>query len=112
MMSVSGSEIEKLAPLLGHLPVQREARPRYDMLSDALIWSDEWPLDRPPRDWWAIRPLLHYRASIILSEPAPYQLLWDIGLKYFPLWPGFLAERRSQEPELVQILQRGRRGLF
>lgn len=92
------------------LPVDSEAQPFYELLSDGLVWPDEAPADRPAQDWWEVRALWHHRAGLILDQPSPdsFPEFWEIGLRLFPDWPGFLPQRRAPSNELKSLIQAGR----
>src|SRR5437868_565062 len=71
------------------------AGPFYEILSGALIWTDEKRWRTPVEVIWALRTLWAYRTSLMLNEPreelAEY---WQLGLSEFPQWVGFRPERR------------------
>ena len=63
------------------------------MLSDALIWSDEF-LDfaalRLVPGWEVIRFVFYFRTTLILGDPDEnMREHWDEALRLFPEWPGF-----------------------
>ncbi len=60
-------------------PVMRDVRhavenskPFYDMLSDALVWSDELP-PTFVREFHLLRPVLRHRTSLILVERSEFE---------------------------------------
>lgn len=64
----------------------------YEMVSDAMIWSDELPKSEPSL-WWAIRPVLRHRAAVATGEHSDYLEWWTRALELFPEWTGFRADR-------------------
>jgi hypothetical protein len=72
----------------------------YELMSDALAWSDEIPEmeSQQVRAFRPLRFLLRYRTSLILGQPDQrYQEYWDEALTLFPEWPGFEPRRRAAE---------------
>jgi hypothetical protein len=70
----------------------------YELMSDALVWSDEIPdLDSGNvRDFHCLRFVFRYRTTLILNIPDPrFQIYWDEAQSLFPDWPGFDAGRQS-----------------
>ena len=80
----------------------------YEIMSGALIWSDETNRKTPVEVIWALRWIVAYRTSLMLNEPREeLKPMWDLGLSLFPKWVGFRPERRQATPELLQIYRRG-----
>ncbi len=75
------------------------------MMSDALIWSDEFPDFAALRlvpGWEVIRFVFYFRTTLILGEPDEnMREYWDEALRLFPDWPGFVPERRSRALQAV-----------
>jgi hypothetical protein len=85
--------------------------PFFDMMSGALVWTDEtrYIVRRTPTEViWALRALWAYRTSLMLDHPreelAEY---WRFGLSRFPSWVGFRPARRRATPRLLRIYRRG-----
>jgi hypothetical protein len=85
--------------------------PYYEIMSGALVWTDETRLlfrRTPVTVIWALRPLWAYRTSLMLDKPrdelAEY---WRFGLAHFPRWVGFRPARRRATPTLLAIYRRG-----
>jgi hypothetical protein len=84
-----------------------QARPRYDMLSDAVVWLDEGP-DLPPNlNAWCLRQLWRCRTCKIIGIPVEHEALWDRAKELFPEWIGFLPERSAASPENVDVYRQG-----
>jgi hypothetical protein len=94
-----------IAPLMRELVKNPEATCDYDMMSGALIWSDEFPefgVLRQVPGWSVIRFVFRFRTTLILGEPKEeFREFWDEGLRLFPGWPGFAPGRRSSELRAV-----------
>ncbi|QDT10529.1 hypothetical protein [Planctomycetes bacterium K23_9] len=86
-----------------------DASVRYDMLADALVWSDETGYSTPNDVIDGLRQLRHYRTHVMLndSEPEPDGDVWLHCRSLFPKWVGFLPARHNQTPELLTIYRRG-----
>src|SRR4051812_8580418 len=66
--------LERIAPALGGLRASPRATPSYDIMSDALIWSDELPergMRRYGRDLLALRFVFAHRTRLILDLAWP-----------------------------------------
>jgi hypothetical protein len=83
----------------------------YEILSGALIWSDEMKRDTPVYVIWALRELFNYRTHLILNDVEPDNESWARCVAMFPNWIGFLPERRKPTPELLAEYRRGRLSL-
>jgi hypothetical protein len=80
----------------------------YEIMSGALVWSDERNEKTPVEVIWALRAIWGYRTSLMLNEPREeLKPTWDHGLSLFPKWVGFRPERRQPTPELLRIYRRG-----
>ena len=80
----------------------------YEIMSGALIWSDEQTGMTPVEVTWALRYIVAYRTSLMLNKPRQeLKPMWDLGLSLFPNWVGFRPERRQATPKLLRIYRRG-----
>src|SRR5688572_13853330 len=80
------------------------ARPFYEIMSGALIWTDERTRQTPVEVVWALRFLWAYRTSLMLNEPREeIGEYWQFGVSTFPEWVGFRPERRIATPKLLRI---------
>ena len=84
----------------------RSATIEYDILADALNWSDETNPSTPSDVIGALRPLRHYRTRLMLNAEEPNNIVWEYCRLLFPNWIGFLPERRRQTPELLARYRR------
>ena len=80
----------------------------YELLSGALIWSDE-IREGMPRDLInALKILFAFRTSLMLGKPREeFRPAWDASLQLFSKWIGFRPERRAQTEKLLEIYRRG-----
>ncbi len=70
----------------------------YELMSDALVWSDEIPdlESGDMRDFHCLRFVFRYRTTLILGAPDPrFRDFWEQAQNLFPDWPGFEAGRQS-----------------
>ena len=80
---------------------------KYELMSGALIWTDETNSETPVHVTWALRKLFAYRTKLMLHNAEPDNEFWDQCVKLFPNWIGFLTERRTPTPELLAEYRRG-----
>ena len=115
MTEVAQAALERLAPLLRGQRRSPDATIFYDVLSDALVWSDETPEVRVLRTingWQVLRFVFHYLTQLILglpeekhpdSEGYEKQIFvesrdaWNEARRLFPDWPGFHSKRYSPD---------------
>jgi hypothetical protein len=85
--------------VLDGLPYDPAARSRYELMSGALIWSDEVrAIGSPEGDliWenWVFRYLVGYRASLTLGqERSEFRPVWEQVVRHAPNWPGLRPVR-------------------
>ena len=83
------------------------AKPQYDIMSDAIVWSDE----KHPNLTWdlisALQQVWHFRTHCILHNKRIDSDVIDKCAKLFPRWIGFLPERWNQTPEILAEYRRG-----
>ena len=84
-----------------------EAKIDYDILADALVWSDETEKSTPTDVIHGLRQLRHYRTHVMLNDIQPNNDVWRHCQSLFPNWVGFLPERHKPTPELLTIYRRG-----
>ena len=103
------TSIEQLATIAEIMNSQRfdkDATVSYDLMSDALVWSDEFPqlFGRRLRDFWCIRPVLRHRTLIIISKlDHVHELYWKEAITRFPNWAGFDPSRRDTSGPLAAL---------
>ena len=90
----------------------RTQSPGYDVLADALVWSDEYPKDIPGRhhEFDCIKLLLRYRTTLLLGAPNDFfRPYWERGKELFPNWAGFCIARLTPTEELRKFYERRKR---
>ncbi len=101
--STGAEDIRRIAKYFRRRSVAAtDAAPFYEMLSDAIVWTDELP-HSSSEHWSEIRLVLNHRTSVMLSRPSKYEHLWLAAKESFPEWVGFLPER-SAPTEAVRKL--------
>ncbi|MCC9604238.1 hypothetical protein LOC67_27100, partial [Stieleria sp. JC731] len=84
-----------------------DANIRYDILADALVWSDE-TVESTPNDLLdGLRQLRKYRTHVMLTDSEPDSDVWLHCQSLFPDWVGFLPSRHKQTAELLSVYRRG-----
>jgi hypothetical protein len=87
-----------------------DAKVFYELMSGALVWSDETTDDTPTKLFDALRMLWAYRISLILGDPKDsYRPLWEHAESLAPNWIGFRPERRTPTLQLLKVYYRGAR---
>ncbi|QDU45269.1 hypothetical protein Mal52_37610 [Symmachiella dynata] len=100
------SDFKKISTAMNAMTFQSDAEISYDLLSDALWWTDERPplTNFRPRDFWCLRFVFRYRTSVILNDiDEDYEDYWNEALIRFPNWAGFHESRCSPNRELAEI---------
>ncbi|WP_143206511.1 hypothetical protein [Singulisphaera sp. GP187] len=101
MNLIATQAMRDIAPLMRGLARSRQATFSYEMMSGALVWSDELPEFRVLKlinHWQVIRFVLRFRTTLILEEPdEQFRKFWDEAHRRFPEWPGFAPKRRSSQ---------------
>ena len=94
--------LESIAPQMNACSRSESAQLNYDMMADAIWWSDERPNFNHAKDHWCLRPVFRYRTTLILGPSEPQWLpFWERALELFPDWPGFHRSRTKSEPKLA-----------
>jgi hypothetical protein len=81
----------------------------YELMSGALVWSDETNEETPIEVIWALRFVWACRTALMLNKARDgYQKHWEHVCSLFPDWVGFRPERCQATPELLAIYRKGR----
>jgi hypothetical protein len=100
-------DLRHIADSLNSLEIHKEATLHYELMSDALVWSDEIPRHRRARELWCLRPIWRYRTGLILGlELDEFRPDWEAGKRLFPHWIGFCEDRSSRNIELEKEYHR------
>ena len=103
---LSPQQLGLIAESMNAMKWQHDAVVSYDLLSDALHWSDEIPPlgSHRPKDYWCLRCLLRYRTTLILGQPdREFEEYWIVGKEAFPEWAGFYPSRCEPDQELAAL---------
>lgn len=80
---------------------------RYDLMSDALIWSDETTPRMPFELISSLRQVFNYRTHLIRGTKIDDMSVWEYYNSIFPRWIGFAPNRRTATPDLLELYRRG-----
>lgn len=110
--SINHNVIQCLRMHAAHLDtISQCAKPEdvfYDLMSGALVWRDETEKTTPIQAVWALRTVVAYRTSLMLSDPrTEFREVWDTASNLFPNWVGFVPDRRRPSARLLEIYRRG-----
>ena len=114
-MSDHLQNLRALAPVLDRLQADPNARVNYELMSDALIWSDELPPPSEQKGGEAngMRGVFRFRTTLILGKPEErFRAGWEMLRTLCPHWPGFLAERQQPDPGRIQFFEEARAKLI
>ncbi len=85
----------------------------YDMLADAVVWSDEWPelgsndnLELANAVGW-LRLVVRHRTCVMLGQGSEYEPFWRRAQELFPTWVGFRPERCVQTDAVARCFDEG-----
>jgi len=95
--------LDRIAGDMDQTRVLPDATVGYDVLSDALVWSDEYPRNMAGRlaEFDCVKLLLRYRTTLLLGKPDDtFKPYWDHARERFPNWAGFSSTRLTATEEL------------
>jgi hypothetical protein len=96
-------DLARIAATMEALEKKTDATLFHDMLSGALIWSDEFPKNSPVSTG-CLRFVLSHRTALITGEQElRNDDFWREALRQFPKWIGFSPERTAPNEALVQF---------
>jgi hypothetical protein len=99
-------ELKSIASDLEQLRLDPAASLHYEIMSDALVWSDELLRNRRAREIWCMRPVLRYRTGLILGlDLVEFRETWKVAKNIFPKWIGF-AQQRCERSASLEALYR------
>jgi hypothetical protein len=102
--------LDSLVAKMRALKRDASAKITYDLMSGALIWSDEKANDLTVEEMGCLRAVLRFRTSIITSEPDErFRHLWTQLVAKYPDWIGFDASRCQANEELAILYHKCKR---
>lgn len=105
------TELKAIANDMERLKRLDDAAIRYDVMSDALVWTDELPRSRAVRDLWCLRPVLRFRTGLMLGlHLEEFASIWDDATVVFPAWIGFAPSRCSMDERLATLYRKLKEG--
>ena len=91
---MSKEEFCTIAKDLESLSRDPTATLHFEVMSNALVWSDEVLRNRRARETWCMRPVFRYRTGLIMGlDFDEFREDWRIAKTIFPRWIGFSADR-------------------
>lgn len=85
----------------------------YEVMPDALVWSDEILRGRKVRETWCMRPVFRYRTGLILGlQLVEFEEPWGLAKTILPNWIGFSKWRCERNVELELLYQNFRKKLM
>ncbi len=104
--------LDRIASDMNQAQVVSDATVGYDVLSDALVWSDEYPHNITGRldEFDCVKLLLRYRTTLLFGEPdADLKPYWEYAKERFPNWAGFCLVRSTRTEKLWTHYERDRK---
>jgi hypothetical protein len=93
--------VHSLASRLSTLRADPAAEIFHELMSDALVWSDERVLGLTAEEMGCLRGILRYRTSLIVGIPdTRFEHLWKLLKAECPDWIGFSPARCNPSEEL------------
>jgi hypothetical protein len=100
MEAESLTQLRAIGDRMRELKPAAEAAVFYELMSDALVWSDEIP-DLDSGDvsvFHCLRFVFRFRTTLMMGKPDErFRKLWDEAKTLFPNWPGFDPRRQAVE---------------
>ena len=101
------NEFKRIAVDLERLQLDPAAKLYYELMSDALVWSDELLRTGRAREHWCLRPVFRYRTGLILGiELTEFREPWLLAKSIFPNWIGFVSNRCERSVSLEEQYRR------
>ena len=102
--------MDTVAAVMDRVRELPDAQIDYELLADAIVWSDEYPSPDEVEEMYefqCIKILLRYRTSVLLGRPDDtFQPYWDHARRLFPNWAGFTPARLVPSDELKAFYER------
>jgi hypothetical protein len=102
--------LDSLVPLLSKLKFDPMAEVFHELMSDALVWTDEQIQGLTVEQMGCLRALLRYRTSLIVETPdTRFERLWKLLKVKYPKWIGFTSFRCTPSKGLQDIYRSSKR---
>jgi hypothetical protein len=101
-------ELDGLTAELDNVRLLPGATMGYDLIADAIVWSDEYPSSpaRPMAEYQCLKAVLRYRTSLLTEIPDERcRRYWEHAKALFPNWAGFTPSRRVPSDELKRFYE-------
>lgn len=103
---ISDTELNSLGRILASQVRNDSSKPFYDLMSGAIVWTDEVVLGLPPDQMLWLRLLFRCRTNLILSEPDEKLAgICEAFQAACPGWIGFSPERYERNEDLVNTVR-------
>ena len=111
------AHLREISEMMNKLSEKQAKLPKYEFMSDALFWDDEFPERKLRKPKWeafgTMRLVLRYRTTLILGRPEDdYKKAWDAAQALFPHWVGFAVSRCEENMMLADEFRRLRAVAF
>lgn len=96
-------QLDSLIPALAELRLDPHAEVFYDVMSGALVWTDEkLSIGLSAEQMGCLRALFRFRTSLIIGSPdRRFENLWNLLKSKCPQWIGFTLSRCSPTKALL-----------
>lgn len=100
---------KRISPKLNQMRLSQDAVPFYELMSGAIIWTDERPpFETGTLELGSLRMIWNYRTSVFLGQPRmEYKELWETAFSLAPNWPGFATSRQTATPDIMDLISKG-----
>jgi hypothetical protein len=99
--------LDNLASKLRTLKRDISAKVFYDLMSGALVWTDEKVTGLTVEEIGCLRAVFRFRTGIITNEPDErFRVLWDKLRAKYPDWIGFDPSRCQINEDLSKLYHR------
>jgi hypothetical protein len=100
--------LDSLLPALRSLKFDPSATVFYDLMSGALVWTDEKLFEGlTPEQMGCLRAIFRYRTSLLEGTPDKrFENLWNLLVAECPEWIGFNPSRRAPTEDLLAQYRR------
>jgi hypothetical protein len=108
-------QLANIAVEMDSVRLHTDAKLQYHVITDAIVWSDEYPdkLVGRTEQFECLKLVLRYRTTLLLGDPdLTFKPYWDRARELFPNWAGFNPKRLAPSDETTAFyLKRSDRDL-